>query len=840
MALQSLIGGPGIDRVGVWLEDPSSGENGKALFRGEVWDQDVGDGPEEWTRLSADAPLPVELLGGGSFECALDEPQAGPILGPLIDLHRVLWTPVARRKVMRGLVMLGTRRKNGALPRHLAENLAAELGTLLELEEAWRLASSRKADLELWTRVRGLLKEKENTNRILGQLVENCTRGLANGGVGAVFAAIGESRTVSPGGFESSAAQLSIRAQSGDENWVKRVNTESLRPLWQRALMEGQSLGGETAGAFEKESSRIIVVPLRWGSTLSGGLLAGFSKLKANLDSLERLELRGELAAEILEQEFQKNRELAQLRSKIALLEAIGDAIVLTDKRGCVVGASGGARELLGKLPAFSGTDCELRFAELFRPRDWETMENWALGKSARPSEGVEDVVQAELSPGIGVRATRLAASGEEVVAIRLERRRNVAAGATERRDGTGRPDVKSVLPPERSCELRMLQAEELATLVQRVTGIAHELNNPLTAIVGHAQRILARGAGNPAAREIHQILEQAGRASQIVRQVLSSSREGKPERHLLSLNELVERTVDLQRANLNGFALHLRTDLAERLPRVDGDYGQLQQVLINLLQNAQQAIELSGVGDTFGVRTSTNDKSRVRMEVWDNGPGVPVEYRSRIFDPHFTTKPSGIGTGLGLAIVSAIVGEHGGSAQLDCPPEGGSRFIVELPAAEEELPGTTFDDKRVVAFRATGVGTAAPQGTTPRILVVEDEPTVANLIADVLRDEGMQVDVFKDGQTGLIATQRNTYDLSICDLKMPGMDGQTFYKELRRSAHPPRAGFLLITGDVVGGGTQEFLRANSLPYLAKPFRVEELTAAVRQVLYGNHHAAAP
>ena len=272
----------------------------------------------------------------------------------------------------------------------------------------------------------------------------------------------------------------------------------------------------------------------------------------------------------------------------------------------------------------------------------------------------------------------------------------------------------------------------------------------------------------------------------------------------------------------------------------MDGDYGQLQQVLINLLQNAQQAIELSGVGDTFGVRTSTNDKSRVRMEVWDNGPGVPVEYRSRIFDPHFTTKPSGIGTGLGLAIVSAIVGEHGGSAQLDCPPEGGSRFIVELPAAEEELPGTTFDDKRVVAFRATGVGTAAPQGTTPRILVVEDEPTVANLIADVLRDEGMQVDVFKDGQTGLIATQRNTYDLSICDLKMPGMDGQTFYKELRRSAHPPRAGFLLITGDVVGGGTQEFLRANSLPYLAKPFRVEELTAAVRQVLYGNHHAAAP
>ena len=220
----------------------------------------------------------------------------------------------------------------------------------------------------------------------------------------------------------------------------------------------------------------------------------------------------------------------------------------------------------------------------------------------------------------------------------------------------------------------------------------------------------------------------------------------------------------------------------------------------------------------------------------------MPADLRTRIFDPFFTTKPSGIGTGLGLAIVSAIVGQHGGSVLLDCPPEGGSRFVVELPAAGEATSGESSPSRRVVLpFRGPAVSDArAGQKQPPRILVVEDEPTVANLIADVLREEGMQVDVFRDGQAGFEAMQRKQYDLTICDLKMPGMDGQTFYAKLKQGHNPGASGFLCITGDVAGGGTREFLESNSLPHLAKPFRVEELTAAVHEMVLKNREAAAP
>jgi len=183
---------------------------------------------------------------------------------------------------------------------------------------------------------------------------------------------------------------------------------------------------------------------------------------------------------------------------------------------------------------------------------------------------------------------------------------------------------------------------------------------------------------------EASQILQEAERATVIVRQLLNVPRETQSETRLLSLAELVENTAELQRSMLAGSRIRLKLELQEGLPRVKGDYAQLQQVLLNLLQNAQQAMQESGVGRMLTVRVARAAAGRVRLEVQDDGPGIPEAIQSRIFDPFFTTKPAGKGTGLGLAIVSGFVRQQGGTIAVFSGPKGGARFVVELPAAEE------------------------------------------------------------------------------------------------------------------------------------------------------------
>jgi CheY-like chemotaxis protein len=258
-----------------------------------------------------------------------------------------------------------------------------------------------------------------------------------------------------------------------------------------------------------------------------------------------------------------------------------------------------------------------------------------------------------------------------------------------------------------------------------------------------------------------------------------------------------------------------------------------LQQVLLNLLQSAQQAITHSGQGSLVGLRTGSTSAGRARLEVWDDGPGIPGAIQGRIFDPFFTTKPPGVGTGLGLAIVLGFVRQHGGTVNVLCPPKGGTRFVVELPAVEMIQPESVELTAVLRLTPAAGPGESgiAKERRAPRVLVVEDEPTVGGLIADVLRDEGMRVDVLRDGESALDRVEREEYDLVICDLKMPGMDGQKFFQSLGKRRNPLQGHVLFVTGDVVAPRTQEFLERHRLPYVAKPFRVEELSRAVRGML---------
>ncbi|MDP9340224.1 MAG: ATP-binding protein [Acidobacteriota bacterium] len=419
-----------------------------------------------------------------------------------------------------------------------------------------------------------------------------------------------------------------------------------------------------------------------------------------------------------------------------------------------------------------------------------------------------------------------------------------------------GRVEIYLDLTSRRGFQSKLLRTEGLAALGQLITGIAHELSSPLTSILGYSQYLLQKepaGGNSEEIRQVRHIFEEAERATAILRQLLSNAHESKPRLGAVAINELVLQGLELQRLSLLQENIRVETDLDSRGPLVYGDAGQLQQVFLNLMGNARQSLDQSGKRGTIRIRTKQIGDQRVLLEIADDGPGIPGEIMGRIFDPFFTTKPAGIGTGLGLAIVSGIVREHGGHVNVASPPNGGAIFSVALVAAGQPSGNDllTPAGERMLLGYVGGASPPFPAGAlvparrepaavrefsrhgSKRVLVVEDEPTVARLLADVLEDEGFHVDVLLDGNEALEQAGREVYDLVICDMKMPGLDGQHFYKALVQAGNALSHRFLFVTGDIVAQHTQQFLEAHGVPHVAKPFRMEELKDQVYAVL-GN------
>jgi hypothetical protein len=368
-----------------------------------------------------------------------------------------------------------------------------------------------------------------------------------------------------------------------------------------------------------------------------------------------------------------------------------------------------------------------------------------------------------------------------------------------------------------RQLQAQFLQAQKLAALGEVISGIAHELNNPLAAVVAHAQLLRRYTLPREASETARAVEDSALRAARVVHSLLTFARQQSPERVALSLNAVVEETLALQAPLLRADNTELRVTLAPDLPPVLGDGHQLQQVLLNLVSNAQRA--MTGRPVRRLSLTTENSRNRVRVRVQDTGAGIPEELLGRIFEPFFTTQEVGKGTGLGLSVCHGIIEDHGGSISVSSRAEEGTEFVIELPATQQALPF------------AAAAEAAAPLPPGLPVLVVEDEMLIRLALLRVLEDMGAAVDTAANGRAALTALADHSYRAIICDFKMPGMDGKQLYREAIER-WPELAGrFIFCTGDTMSAETVAFVKQTGTRLLPKPFLTHDVQAALSAVL---------
>jgi two-component system NtrC family sensor kinase len=369
-----------------------------------------------------------------------------------------------------------------------------------------------------------------------------------------------------------------------------------------------------------------------------------------------------------------------------------------------------------------------------------------------------------------------------------------------------------------------LFQNEKLAALGSLLAGVAHELNNPLSVVVGRAT-MLAEECEDPGQRDsLDRLSRAAERCARIVHAFLALARQ-QPRAHVpVAIPEVLRSCLDLLAFGLRSDGISVALEVAPDLPSALGDADQLHQVFANLVVNAQHALREISPPRQLTLRAGP-DGVGLRIEVGDNGPGIPPSLRQRIFDPFFTTKPVGQGTGLGLAVCHGIVAEHGGEIIASERPGGGALFTVTLPRAGPVEPAPA----KGTAGRIAGPTAGA------RLLVADDDPEVLDVLSDLLVRDAYQVVRAAGGRDALKQAAVGRFDLVITDLRMPDLDGRGLHRELQQVAPALAARMILITGDSLSADLRSFISSTGLTCLRKPVLAEELRAAVRAALYQDH-----
>ena len=365
-----------------------------------------------------------------------------------------------------------------------------------------------------------------------------------------------------------------------------------------------------------------------------------------------------------------------------------------------------------------------------------------------------------------------------------------------------------------------IFQNEKMSALGELLAGVAHELNNPLSIVVGHSLMLREEKHDADTLRRIEKISAAAERSAKIVKTFLAMARQQPAKMEPVDVKSVVTTAIDVAGYGQKHDNLEITSDLTDGLPNILADADQITQVVINLVINAAHAINNSGTGNRIKVSANLSRKSDgVEITVTDNGPGIPENIKARIFEPFFTTKEVGDGTGIGLAFCHRIIHSHGGQIRLDPDYSSGSRFRITLPVATGAGVSTA---ERTVLPRDADV---------KRALIVDDEKDVAELITEILIRDGLQVDTVHSGAQALVQLEERSYDIVLSDLNMPELDGGGLFETLKKNFPDLAKRTAFITGDTMGSASQKLLRESKRPYLEKPVSPKELRNLVHKIL---------
>ncbi len=373
-----------------------------------------------------------------------------------------------------------------------------------------------------------------------------------------------------------------------------------------------------------------------------------------------------------------------------------------------------------------------------------------------------------------------------------------------------------------------LLQREKLAAMGSLLAGVAHELNNPLATILLQADLLQEDSSPTHLAEGVTEIAQAAARCERLVRQFLTLARQHAPERTAVDLQALITETMELLAPPLRMENIAVDLHLAADLPLLWADAHQLQQVLVNLVTNAQQALRQAPPPQQVTLTTQVDPAHmRVTLEVTDTGPGIPPDIQARIFDPFFTTKPPGMGTGLGLSLCQGIIEGHGGTIWATSVPGQGTTFRVELPVAGAPATAEPSSER-----------TAAAPLPPLAILLVDDEASIARALARLLHRDGHTVETAANGRQALAKLQERSYDLIMSDWRMPELDGPGFYRVLEQQYPHLCQRTIVLTGDTLSPEIHAFFTQYDVPRLIKPVTMAAVRRTIAQTLRAAGQAA--
>ncbi|HEV8122751.1 MAG TPA: ATP-binding protein [Gemmatimonadales bacterium] len=546
---------------------------------------------------------------------------------------------------------------------------------------------------------------------------------------------------------------------------------------------------------MRRAEDTLLTVPLESGSLVIGSVLLGAGPGRYHPHDLATLRAFVAIASLAMDAGRMIDQVEQSRQSWSETVDAVSLALCLVDGWGRILRANRAFADLVNAAPA----------GVISRP--------WM---SLVPASWGEAVQQALDESG----------SGREID-LRAGDRSFAVTAFTTGSDQQQRVLVFLDRTERRRLQEQLIQSEKMSAVGQLVAGVAHDLNNPLASVLGFADFLVESPEVPASIREpIRVIQEESLRAATIVRNLLGFARKQEHRRQRAAMGPLLESTLTLLRNQLMADKIEVTLSVMGELPGPPINANQIQQVFVNLINNASQAIAATGRPGEI-IITAHSEPACIIVEVTDTGPGMTESLAARVFEPFFTTKPEGQGTGLGLSICQGIIKEHGGRITLRTAPGEGSTFRVELPlipAPEEETP------------KEPG---APVEHRTFRILLIDDEPHIVHYLRTTLEAWGHVVESAVDGQAGLELASQGGFDLIISDLRMPRLGGQEFYEELMSKNPAIAQRVVFSTGDTLRGDTLKFLEREGRPYLSKPFSLTELRNLLVRMA-GDRRAPSP